>query len=127
MNAITLPLWAEWTVALLLVLGGVFALLAAWGLVRLQDCFQRMHPPALGFTAASWCVALASVVYFSSVQGHLSLRSWVIVVVLAITVPVTTVLLARAALFRCRQQGQTGVPPALSPLDSAPYGEEQAS
>ena len=48
----TLPLWVEWTVSILLVISGLSALIAAWGMVRLKDFFQRMHPPALGFTAA---------------------------------------------------------------------------
>ena len=112
---VTLPLWAEWTLAVLLVISGISALLAAWGVLRLKDFFQRMHPPALGFTAASWSAALASAIYFSIVQEGLSLRSWIIVVVLSITVPITTVLLARAAMFRRRQQADSAMPPPLVP------------
>lgn len=112
---VTLPLWAEWTLAVLLVISGISALLAAWGVLRLKDFFQRMHPPALGFTAASWSAALASAIYFSIVQEGLSLRSWIIVVVLSITVPITTVLLARAAMFRRRQQADPAMPPPLVP------------
>ena len=112
---VTLPLWAEWTLAVLLVISGISALLAAWGVLRLKDFFQRMHPPALGYTAASWSAALASAIYFSIVQEGLSLRSWIIVVVLSITVPITTVLLARAAMFRRRQQADSAMPPPLVP------------
>ena len=32
---VTLPLWAEWTLAVLLVISGISALLAAWGVLRL--------------------------------------------------------------------------------------------
>ena len=113
--SVTLPLWAEWTLAVLLVISGISALLAAWGVLRLKDFFQRMHPPALGYTAASWSAALASAIYFSIVQEGLSLRSWIIVVVLSITVPITTVLLARAAMFRRRQQADPAMPPPLVP------------
>ena len=113
--SVTLPLWAEWTLAVLLVISGISALLAAWGVLRLKDFFQRMHPPALGFTAASWSAALASAIYFSIVQEGLSLRSWIIVVVLSITVPITTVLLARAAMFRRRQQADSAMAPPLVP------------
>lgn len=111
-----LPLWIEAIVATLLVASGVLVLVAAWGLVRLKDFFQRMHPPALVFVAASWCVTLASIVFFSASSQALELRSWLIIMLLSITVPVTTVLLARAALFRGRQSGKTGLPPALQPL-----------
>ncbi len=113
---VTLPLWAEWTLAVLLVISGISALLAAWGVLRLKDFFQRMHPPALGFTAASWSAALASAIYFSIVQEGLALRSWIIVVVLSITVPITTVLLARAAMFRRRQQAEPAKRPPLFPI-----------
>jgi len=41
------------------------------------------------------------------------LHAWVIPILMAITVPVTTALLARAALFRKRQAGMD-VPPPLS-------------
>ena len=112
---VTLPLWAEWTLAVLLVISGISALLAAWGVLWLKDFFQRMHPPALGFTAASWSAALASAIYFSIVQEGLALRSWIIVVMLSITVPITTVLLARAAMFRRRQQADPAMPPPLVP------------
>ena len=43
MNA-ELSLWVEIPVAILLVLGGLFALVGAIGLVRLKDYFQRRHP-----------------------------------------------------------------------------------
>lgn len=64
-----LSLWIEIPVALLLVLGSLFALVGAIGLVRLKDYFQRMHPPALASTLGAWCVALASIVYFSALKS----------------------------------------------------------
>lgn len=98
----TLPLWAEVVVALLLVSSGVLALIGAMGILRLPDFFQRMHPPALGYTLASWCITLAFIVYFSFLEGRVALHSWLIIILLSITAPVTTTLLARAALFRQR-------------------------
>ena len=124
---VTLPLWLEIIVAALLLASGVLTLAAAWGLVRLKHFFQRMHPPALGFTAASWSAALASAIYFSWVQESLSLRSWIIVVVLSITVPITTVLLARAAMFRRRQQGDARMPPVLVPREEESAAQAPAS
>ena len=69
--------------------------------MRLPDFFQRMHAPALANTFGSWCVALASIVYFSCSSAP-ALHTVLIVILLAITAPVTTMLLARAALFRNR-------------------------
>ena len=114
-----LPLWIEAIVAALLVCSAVFVLVAAWGLVRLKHFFQRMHPPALAYVGASWCVTLASILYFSAQQQGPQLRVWLIIILLSITVPVTTVLLSRAALFRGRQSGRGDLPPALQPRTPA--------
>ena len=97
-----LSMWVEAAVAILLVLSSLFALVGAVGLVRLKDYFQRMHPPALASTLGAWCVALASILYFSALKSGPVLHAWLIPILLSITVPVTTLLLARAALFRKR-------------------------
>ena len=115
-----LPLWIEAIVATLLVVSALFVLAAAWGVVRLQDFFQRMHPPALIYVWASWCVTLASIVYFSALSHGPELHVWLIIILLSITVPVTTMLLARAALFRGRQAGHEALPPALLPKSPPP-------
>jgi multicomponent K+:H+ antiporter subunit G len=114
--------WIEMVVALLLVLSGVFTLAAAVGLVRFKTFFQRMHPPALAFSFAAWCVTLASVVYFSAQDDKLALRSWLIIIFLALTVPVTTILLARTELFRRRTAsgGRGDIPPTLNHESTAP-------
>lgn len=96
---------AEILVAALLVGSGVVVLVAALGLWRLPDFFLRMHAPALASTLAAWVVTLASIVHFSTRGPGLSLHVWLIIIVLSITTPVTTIVLARAALFRGRQAG----------------------
>jgi multicomponent K+:H+ antiporter subunit G len=103
---------AEVLVALLLLASGVAALVAAIGLWRLPDFFLRLHAPVVCTTLGTWSVALASVLHFSQGTGQLALHAWLVVVILAITAPVTTALLARAALFRSRQAGED-VPPSL--------------
>lgn len=114
-----LPLWIEAIVAALLLCSAVLVLAAAWGVVRLKTFFQRLHPPALTFVGASWCVTLASIVYFSALSEGPELHVWLIIILLSITVPITTMLLARAALFRSRQAGDATVPPALQPKSPA--------
>ncbi|WP_101050275.1 monovalent cation/H(+) antiporter subunit G [Macromonas nakdongensis] len=110
------PPWAEAVVAVLLLASGVFVLLAAWGLWRLPDFFARMHAPALASTLATWLVALASIVHFSTRGQGLALHVWLVVIALSITAPVTAMVLARAALFRRRRAGDA-LPP---PLGTAP-------
>ncbi|WP_236581713.1 Na+/H+ antiporter subunit G [Hydrogenophaga sp. BPS33] len=109
-------LWAEIPVALLLILSGIFTLTAAIGVVRFKTFFQRMHPPALAFSFSAWCVTLASIIYFSAQDARLSLHAWLIIIFLSLTVPVTTILLARTELFRRRNSppGADDIPPPLS-------------
>ena len=96
---------SEIVVAVLLLASAAVVLIAALGLWRLPDFFQRMHAAALVTTLASWIVTLGSIAHFSMRTGSLSLQSWLIVLLLSITTPVTTLVLARAALFRRRQAG----------------------
>lgn len=115
MNSLyVLPFWVEVLTAVLLVLSSLFALVGAVGLLGMKDFFQRMHPPALASTLGAWCVALASIVYFSAMKESPVLHAWLIPILLAITVPVTTLLLARTGLFRKRMAGDGDVPPEVS-------------
>lgn len=109
------PAWVEVTVALLLVQSGVFVLISAAGFVGLKDFFLRMHPPALAYTLGTWGVTLAVVLYFSMLEDRLVLYPLLIIALLSVTVPVTTLLLARVALFRRRTAGTADTPPPLSP------------
>ena len=120
------PLWLQIVVAALLVCSGVFVVIGALGFLRLPGFFLRMHPPALTYTIGSWCVALAGVLYFSALGGRLALHPLLIPVFLAITVPVTTLLLARVALFRRRLAGTSDTPPTLGASDESASGERPA-
>mgnify|MGYP000973395564 FL=1 len=106
-----LPALSELVVAVLLVASGLVVLVAALGLWRLPDFFLRMHAPALASTLAAWIVSFASIVHFSTRGAGLALHVWLIIIVLSITAPITTIVLARAALFRRRQAGDPLPPP----------------
>jgi len=112
MNPAT-PLWVDAIVAVLLIASGIASLIAAVGIVRLPGLFLRLHAPALAGSFGSWAVALATVVYFSALEGSPVLHALVIPLLLAVTMPFSSVLLARAALFRKRQDG-ANIPPPLS-------------
>lgn len=118
------PLWVEVVVALLLVSSGVFVVISAVGFLRLNDFFVRMHPPALAYTFGSWAVTLAGIVYFSAIERRVVLHPWLIIILLSMTVPITTLLLARVALFRRRQAGAAHTPP---PLTRPPGLEERVA
>lgn len=103
---------SELSVAVLLLGSGIVVFIAALGLYRLPDFFARMHAPALASTLAAWVVTLASIIHFSARAGELRLHVWLIIILLSITAPVTTIVLSRAALFRRRLAGD----PVHSPL-----------
>lgn len=125
MNSLqSMPIWVEALTAFLLIASSLFTLTGALGLLRMKDFFQRMHPPALASTLGAWCVALASIVYFSELKSGPVIHAWLIPILLAITMPVTTLLLARTALFRKRMAGED-VPPEISSTrhpDGSPGG-----
>ncbi|MFC5609727.1 monovalent cation/H(+) antiporter subunit G [Variovorax soli] len=119
-----LPLWAEIVTGVFAVVGAAFAAIGSFGLVRLPTFFRRIHAPTLGATVGVWSLTIATIVYFS-VQGHsLFLHAILIAVFVALTAPVTTIFLVRAALFRARTTdvGQKKVPPPSTsrPRDNQP-------
>lgn len=107
--------WVDVIVAVLLVLSGLLVLISAIGFLRLPDFFLRMHPPALAYTLGTWCVAGAVALYLSVLEGRAALHPLLLPALLALTVPVTTVLLARVSLFRRRRAGVEDTPMASAP------------
>lgn len=113
MTDAALPLWAEITIAAMVLTGATIALLASWGLLRLKTYFERVHAPSIIATMGCWCIMLGTIVYFSLQGQGLALHALLIALFVAITVPVTNIFLMRAALFRARRAGND-VPPSLS-------------
>ena len=113
MTDAALPLWAEITIAAMVLTGATNALLGSWGLLRLKTYFERVHAPSIIATMGCWCIMQGTIVYFSLQGQGLALHALLIALFVAITVPVTNIFLMRAALFRARRAGND-VPPSLS-------------
>lgn len=109
--AAPLPVWAEIVTAVFVVVGAAFAAIGSFGLIRLPTFFRRIHAPTLGATLGVWCMTVATIVYFSVQGGNLFLHALLIAGFVALTAPVTTIFLMRAALFRERQKGGDVPPP----------------
>src|SRR4051794_12459920 len=118
-DAADLPAWAALSTAILLLLGAGLALIGSLGLLRLGSFYERIHAPTLGTTMGISCMLLASMLFFSVLQTRLVLHELLIAVLMVVTTPVTLMLLARAALYRDRQEGCDEVPPP-PPLPPAP-------
>jgi multicomponent K+:H+ antiporter subunit G len=84
-------------VAALLVIGGVFALVGAIGMLRFPDFFMRLHAPTKASTLGVGGVLLASLVIHWA-QGDHGLHELLITLFIFITAPVSANLLAKAAL-----------------------------
>ncbi|VCU69679.1 Na(+)/H(+) antiporter subunit G [Pigmentiphaga humi] len=106
-EAASLPIWAEILTSLLLVGGGLLTLIGCLGLWRFHSFYQRLHGPTLGATMGLVAILLASMLYFSTTDGGPALHEILIAVFLTMTVPATTLMLARAALYRHRRAGKT--------------------
>ena len=102
--------WAwQAAVALSLVVGGVFALVGAIGMLRFPDFYMRLHAPTKATTLGVGGVLLASLAANWG-QGGWGLHELLISLFLFITAPVSANLLAKSALH-LRVPSQAPVPP----------------
>lgn len=79
------------------VIGSLFMLLAALGLVRLPDLFTRMQAAAKASTLGVVCVFLGTACYFGELG--IGVLCGLIVFFFFLTAPVGAHMLARAAYF----------------------------
>jgi len=93
----TMPLWLQLLLAALLLLGGLFALVGALGLLRFPDFFMRLHAPTKASTLGLGAVLLASI-GLAWWQGASGLQALLITLFVFITAPVSANLMAKAAL-----------------------------
>lgn len=102
--------WAwQLAIAAMLVIGGVFALVGAIGMLRFPDIYMRMHAPTKATTLGVGGVLVASLLA-SWAQGGLGLHALLITLFLFVTAPVSANLMAKAALH-LRAHSQAPVPP----------------
>jgi len=107
-----LPPWAAIIVAVLMLLGALFAFVGSLGLLRLKNFYQRVHAPTLGTTLGTFFMLAASITCFSVLHGRPIFYEILIGVFLTLTTPITLMLLVRAALYRDREEGSADVPQA---------------
>lgn len=102
MSQLTLPVWAALPAALLLICGGLLALIGSIGLLRMRSFYARMHPPAIGATLGTGCVLIASMLVSSALLQRPVIHEILITLFVLITSPVSAMTLTRAAVLRTR-------------------------
>lgn len=105
-----LPLWAALLSGFLVLAGSLMTLVGSLGLLRMKTFYDRVHSPTLGTTMGTSCILLASICSFSVLQSRLFVHEILIILFVTLTTPVTLMLLARAALYRDRVEGNESVP-----------------
>ena len=113
-EAADLPLWAAILVSGLLLLGAGLTLIGSYGLLRLERFYDRIHAPTLGMSWGAGGILVASMLYFSVLESRPVIHEILIALFVTVTTPVTLMLLARAALYRDRTEGDPGVPPRVT-------------
>jgi multicomponent K+:H+ antiporter subunit G len=94
----TMPVWLDVTIALLIVIGALFALIGSYGLLKLADFFKRLHGPTKASTLGVGSVLIASMLYFSFSGGGVSVHELLITLFIFLTAPVSAHLLVKAAM-----------------------------
>ncbi|MCB9967520.1 MAG: Na+/H+ antiporter subunit G [Geminicoccaceae bacterium] len=95
-----MTLIAEILVALLIVIGSTFALIGSFGLIKLPDLATRLHGPTKATTLGVGAVLIASMIYFTVLEGDFSFHELVITLFLFLTAPLTANFIAKAYLHR---------------------------
>ena len=85
----------SYAAGLLIVIGGLFSLTAAIGLVRLPDVYTRMHAASKAGTVGSCVMLIALAIHSDSLA--ISLRALAGVSFFLLTAPISAHLLAKAA------------------------------
>lgn len=103
--------------SVLLIVGGLLLVLAAWGLIALPDALARQHSATKAGTFALALVCVGAMVFGGSVEW--TWRLLLIVGFLLVTLPVASHLLARAAV----REGQMMEAIRQAPLVGEPAAE----
>lgn len=91
----------EFVVSFMLIIGGAFGVIGAFGLIRMPDVLIRMHASAKIGTLSALLILGAAALWFG--DAGITVRVIMIVVFLFLTAPIASHMIGRAAI-------STGVP-----------------
>ncbi len=91
---------ADFAVAALLVLGGIFGLIGSFGLLKLRDAMQRLHAPTKATTIGVGAALIASALNLVLIGKGVSWQEVLVVAFLFLTAPLSALYLAKTHLLR---------------------------
>lgn len=118
-----MDLIAEYLIAGLLVIAGVFGLVGSFGLLKLPDPMTRLHAPTKATTVGVGSVLIASMLYFWIFEGVLSWHELMITLFLLLTSPITANFIAKAHLHR--EMKPSDLPDSGTGRDWATFAAEE--
>lgn len=92
--------WFEMIASLLLLVGGIFIVIGALGMVKLPDFYTRLHAPTKATTLGIGCILVASMGLHALRGQGFTIQELVISMFLFITAPVSAYMIAKAAFHR---------------------------
>ncbi len=90
----------EITVAIFLIIAGVFGFVGSFGLIKLSDPMSRLHAPTKATTLGVGGVLIASMIHALLVERQLSVHELLITIFLFLTAPITAHFIAKAYIHR---------------------------
>ncbi len=87
--------WIDWLVGILALIGALFAAVAAFGIIRMPDLYQRMQSSTKAGTLGVACVILAAALHFR--EAIPVAEGTLVILFLFGTAPIASILIARAA------------------------------
>ena len=103
-----MSIFAEFLIALALIISGVFGFVGSYGLIKLKDSVQRLHSPTKATTLGVGGVLIASMIYFLMETGNISIHELLITVFLFLTAPITANFIAKT--YMARNVGERELP-----------------
>lgn len=93
-------LFIEWLAMILLILGALFILIGAIGLVKLPDFYMRLHAPTKASTLGIGSILIASMLLHMVNDRGVNIQELVISLFMFITAPVSAYMMAKAAIHK---------------------------
>ncbi|WP_022654419.1 Na+/H+ antiporter subunit G [Aquaspirillum serpens] len=84
----------------LIVLGAIFALVGSYGMLKFPNLMTRLHAPTKATTLGVGGALVASMVYFLTLEGHVSIHEVLISLFLFLTAPITAHFIAKAYMHK---------------------------